>query len=440
MNASSEQAKAARKSTPGAVGRWPLLMRSSQIAAISTKHLVMILSSGAAGWVFGERHASSRRLFRAVVDWIEDLGPTFVKFAQILSSRRDVLPTAFCNALAVLHDNVPALNAEETKAALTAAYGAGEDAKFRHEDLELLASGSIASVFRAISKSGEEVALKLQRPGIREAMVRDLGLMERAVRMAEHLPKFKGMPLGDLVRYVSTAILGQLDFQQEARNLQCLHCSVAAVRGVCVPAPISHLCGPNALAMQFIPGLHARTIETLTPNEREYLADTALMAVGHLMFVNGFAHCDLHPGNLYALTAGELVILDAGFSVIMPENVRLLMGEFFYCMMTRNGTRCAEIIIDSAERVRPDTDLGGFVSSVSSLVQEQSHESVFSMAVFGNKIFDLQQKFGLYAKSDFAFPMMSLAVLEGTLRQLHPNVDFQQLGTASDPVARSAHV
>lgn len=422
------------------ISRAKLAARALQIAGLALAYGTLAAVSALIATLVKGRVSGSCRFFRAVVNLIERLGPTFVKFGQIMSCRRDVLPERFCEALSVLHASVHPISQADVRRALEQAYGGGPGALFRYEDLALLASGSIAGVFRAVSRSGQVVALKIRRPAIEQVMRRDLAIMERMARMAERLPNCKGMPLGNLVGYVSIAILGQLDFDREADNLARIHKSLSAIANVRVPAPIPELSAPGCLAMEFIPGLDARTLETLSLNEREALADTALTAVRQLMFIDGFTHCDLHPGNLYATPSGELVILDAGFSANLPENVRTLMGEFFFSMLARRGARCAEIIIESAAHIRPGTDLSGFVTAVSELVEKQSHESVFSMMAFGNHIFELQQKFGLYAESDFAFPMMSLAVLEGTVRRLNPRVNLQQLGRPTPLMAQTVAV
>jgi ubiquinone biosynthesis protein len=396
---------------------------------------VPLTISVAAVALFQGRERGRLRLYSGAVRLIQRLGPTFVKFGQIMSCRRDVLPQGFCDALAVLHDAVDPMTDADTRCALSAAY---PDAAIDF-DLQLLASGSIASVFRA-SFQDRYVALKLKRIDIEQRMIADLALMEGLVRVAERLPKCRGMPVGDLMHYVSVAILGQLDFEQEAANLTKVRDSLSAVPGVRVPAPIMEASGPGCLAMEFIPGLDASILETLPAATRHQLGETALTVAYQLMFVSGITHCDLHPGNLYATVAGELVVLDAGFCVQLPDRVRQLIGEFFYCLCARKGRRCAEIMIESAAKVGPDVDLEGFRDAVDELVRAQGVATVFSMMAFGNQIFDLQQKFGLYAQSEFAFPMMSLAVLEGTVRKLSPDVDFQQLGqTARREVARPLH-
>lgn len=375
------------------------------------------------------RVAAGRRLYRSLAGLLQRLGPTFVKFGQIMSSRRDALPPALCDELSVLHDSVKPMTERETRRALETAYGTGSDAPFRFEHLTLLASGSIASVFHAAWR-GMEVALKLQRPDIAGLMVADLSLLEALVRVAERSPKCQGMPIGDLMAYVSQAILGQLDFTREASNLSRIRASLSPIPGVRVPAVVWEISAPKCLAMEFIGGLDAQNAATLSPAIRRQLAATALMAVRQMVFVEGFVHCDLHPGNLYVTQRGEVVILDAGFSAQLPDRVRQLIGEFFAELSAGRGRRCGEIIIESAVQIRPGTDLECFIRAVAALVDAHAGPGAqpFAMMDFGNALFDLQREFGLYAESDFVFPLMSLAVIESTVRSLSPDLDFKELG------------
>lgn len=435
-----EQLQKYSRTNAGLKLRWLLFLRGMNIALLCFFRASISAITVPITFLTQGKSKGSRRFYREIVTLIEQLGPTFVKFGQVLSSRRDVLPQEFCAALSALHDRVPAMKEEEVRSALAEAYGDSAARGIDFEDMSLLASGSIASVFRAVLEDGREVALKLRRQGIERKMAADLCLLEWMVRCAERLPRLSGMPLGDLIAYLSTAILGQLDFAAEAANLQRIHNSLSIFPSIRVPAPLPELCASNCLAMEYIAGLRGDYLDTLPFEQRAAIADTALMAVGQLMFKDGFAHCDLHPGNLYVLPGGKLVILDAGYSVPLPPEVRLLMAEFFFCMATRKGRRCAEIILESAAHIRPGAKIEEFISAVDALIQKQSHLSFLSMASFGNEIFELQQRFGLYAKSDFAFPLMSLAVLEGTLRRLNPSVDFQQLGHLRAPSSQLVFV
>jgi len=375
------------------------------------------------------RRAARGHLARRFVRTLQALGPTVVKFGQTASTRRDALPPQLCDAMSQLFDSVIPMSPRVRDRALAAAYGPDAELPFVTVDRRAVASGSIACVYRAVRHDGTVVALKLKRPGIDRRMAADLALLRAMVKAGERLPKMRGMPMGELVAYISIAILGQLDFRREAANLVRLRESLAELPQVRVPELIPELCRPDCLVMEFIPGLDAGVPETLPAATRATLAGAVLAAAHTMMFRDGFVHCDLHPGNVYLTRDERLVILDAGYSVQLPDKVRRLIGEFFERLPQGDGRRCGEIVLESAVHVGPQTDTEGFVAAVADLVARSAGPDVqFDMPVFGNAMFDLQRDHGLYAASDFAFPLMSLAVLEGTVNALCPELDFQQVG------------
>ncbi len=426
----AQPARARSQARPGLPGR------ALVIALTSALYLSVGVFLAVPLWLARGRTAGLRRLFRTVTLLLQRLGPTFVKLGQIMSVRRDALPPALCEELAVLHDAVTPMTPPEIRRALGDAYAARPEPPFRYDQLTAVASGSIASVFRAPWREGLEVAVKLQRPGIARVMEADLALMQAFVRLAERLPKCKGMPLGDLTAYVSTAILGQLDFEREATNLRRLRSDLASIPGIQVPSVVEEASVLRCLVMEFIPGLSASNVAMHTPETRARLAVAVLYAVRQMIFVHGFVHCDLHPGNLYVTREGQVVILDAGFSAHLPDPVRRLIAEFFTQLSAGNGRRCAEIIIESAANRPQRSDLESFVSAVVALVQSQAGPANpgFAMMRFGNSLFDLQREYGLYAQSDFVFPLMSLAVVESSVKMLSPELDFQEFGRLRSPV------
>src|SRR5205809_2871901 len=164
---------------------WRCLVIGATVMFYALPALVMALAI----LVVQGRAAAGRRLYRSLAGLLQGLGSTFVKFGQIMSSRRDALPPALCEELSVLHDAVTPMTEKQTRQALASAFGEGKNAMFHQEQLTLIASGSIASVFYAPWRDGSGVALKLQRPGITRLMIADLGLLEGFVRLAERLPK-----------------------------------------------------------------------------------------------------------------------------------------------------------------------------------------------------------------------------------------------------------
>lgn len=407
--------------------------------------------------------AGRRHLYRRITRLLVALGPTFVKAGQVLGTRRDVLPAALCDELSLLQDSVGPLTPEQTRRGLAEAYGPvpakpvvdgpvvdgravdghagsghagngravdsrGGGAPIRASDVTAVASGSVACVYEATLPSGARVAVKLRRPGIEAPMRRDLALMRAGARLAARVPPFRGLPVAEVVDSMCGAVLGQLDFAREAANLDRLRDTLATVPRVWVPKVHLDASRPRCIVMDFIPDLDVRAAESCPPAMRKRFAESALTAIYHMLFVTGFVHCDLHPGNLYFTRGGQVVVLDAGFSVQLSERLRRLFAEFFLNMATGRGRRCAEIVIESSAGVRPDADLEGFTVRMADLV-ERSHglpAREFSLIAFAAEMFDLQRRFGIHAAAELIFPLLSLLVIEGTIRELDPSIDFQE--------------
>ncbi|MEV4740966.1 AarF/ABC1/UbiB kinase family protein [Streptomyces sp. NPDC049555] len=385
----------------------------------------------------GGRARARRLVYRRLTRRVQALGPTFVKFAQIAGSRRDVLPGALCDELARLHDRVRPIAPRDAERAWRAAYGRAVPPFLASLDPVPVAGGSIACVYRGVLPDGRAVALKLKRPGIDGVMRADLALIRALVRGAERLrlPLLRGMPMADLVGHVSEAILGQLDFGREQENIATLRANLAAMPDVEVPALHPGLCRPTCLVFDFVPGLDADTPRTLPDGERARLASAVLAAAHRMLFVDGFVHCDPHPGNVYLLPQGRAVILDAGYSVRLPDRVRKLIGTFFAALAAGDGRTCGEVML--ASTAGAGTELSGraaqaFVADVAALVGRCAGPGrAFDMASFGNGVFEVQSAHRVYAASDFAFPIMALMILESTVRGLWPGADFQQVGVAA---------
>jgi ubiquinone biosynthesis protein len=373
------------------------------------------------------RDAARRHLFRRLVRLLQALGPTYVKYGQIAGTRRDALPAALCDELSVLHDSVRPMSGRAAKRAFRAAYGTDLPAIFASIQDTPAATGSIACVYPAVLADGRAAALKLKRPGIDHQMRADLDLVRRMVKLAERMPKLRGMPMAELTRYVSRAILGQLDFAREASSIVRLRAILAGQPQIRVPGLYAEYCRPECLVFEYLPGLDSTTPVAMPAPTRHQLAAAVLAAARTMMFDHGFVHCDMHPGNVYLTPDQHVVILDAGYSVQIPDRVRRLIGEYFAALHAGDGQRCGEIVLESAVHIGEHTDVDAFVAAVADLVTGTA-TGQFDMFAFGNAMFDLQRQHGIYAASDFAFPLMSLLVLEGTITAISPGTDFRLVG------------
>jgi ubiquinone biosynthesis protein len=407
--------------------RTAVVLRAARVIGVSSVVLLPAAAGVAVRAVVGGRPAARRHLFRRLVHLTIRLGPTFVKAGQVLGTRRDVLPAELCDELSVLQDSVPPLDAAETARALREAY-ADPSAVFAEFDEVPVASGSVACVYRATLVSGRTAAVKLRRPGVERSMTLDVTVIKRVAAVLARLPVARNIPVVDVVHHMGEAVLGQLDFTREAENLRRLRANLAVVPRVWVPRVYPEESRPRCIVMEFIPGLDLGVAGDSTPNARRQFAVSALTAIYQMLFVDGFVHCDMHPGNLYFTRRAQVVVLDAGFSVQLSERLRRLFAEFFLNMAIGRGERCAEIVLESAAGLRPDADPAGFQVQMADLVHRNHGLPAreFSLMAFAAEMFDLQRRFGVHAAPELIFPLLSLLVIEGTVRELDPALDFQE--------------
>lgn len=410
-------------------GYWySLTARAVRVTVTIVVILVPAVLGGLIRAVVRGRASGQRHFYRSLTTLLMMLGPTFVKAGQVLGTRRDVLPTALCDELAILRDSVAPLDEAQTAVALEEAYDSGVDEVFSEIAPQPIASGSVASVYRARLRSGQNVAVKLRRPGIEQIMSQDLTLIRKGAALVARLPVFRGIPVEEVVGNMAEAVLGQLDFEREADSLRKLRKNLSEVPRVWVPKVYPEACRPRCIVMEFIPDLAVDTAEHSPPVARRRFAASALAAMYQMLFVDGFVHCDMHPGNLYFTRSAQVVVLDAGFSVQLSERLRRLFAEFFMNMSIGRGRHAAEIVVQSSASVGEGADLEGFTVRMADLV-ERSHGQPakdFSLISFATEMFDLQRRFGIHAAPELIFPLLSLLVIEGTIRDLDPGMDFQE--------------
>jgi ubiquinone biosynthesis protein len=280
-----------------------MVVRLGAIAAIAGSEAARTLPAALAIRICRGRTASQEHAYRGLVRGLQALGPTFVKGGQIFAPRADALPAVLCAELSRLHDAVAPMSRARTERALRAARAAQPALEQVDIDLEPVGSGSIACVYRGELRDGEAVALKLKRPGIDRRMQADLALVVAMARAGQHLPKLRGMPIADLLEYLSRAVLGQLDFEREARHMTQIRERLRSNPDVFVPAVRPELSAPNCLAFDYVPGLDAKMFERISNIARSWLAMVTLEAVHTLFFEDGLVHCDLHPGSQTATAA-----------------------------------------------------------------------------------------------------------------------------------------
>lgn len=372
------------------------------------------------------------------VGMLTHLGPSYIKIGQLLSTRRDLLPAEVTTALARLTDTAPPPGRRRLKRAVRHAYR-GRPWPFREFRWQPVACGSIATVHEAVTLDGRHVAVKVRRPGIERVMRRDFALTAAAMRVLVLLPRLRRMPFTLMHAQVGGAILRQLDFEAEAASLTALRANLAGFDNIRIPAPLAELCTPRTIVMEHISDLRRFEAGDLEIATRRAVVRAVLAAIYEMLFVDGLVHCDLHPGNLYFDRDADLVMLDAGFVIRLPDPVRRSFADFFINMAMGDGRMCAQIMIDSAAHVAADCDQDDFRAELSQLVTEVSgaRSGEFDLAHFATSMFDMQRRFGLFPAPEFAFPLLSLLVIEGMIKGFDADVDFQ---AEAVPVLRRRNV
>ncbi len=241
---------------------------------------------------------------RALADDVEKLGPTFIKLAQLLSTRPDIIPPAYADSLARLQDDVEPVPFAEIEKILAAELGERLAVAFSWIDAAPLAAASIAQVHRATLAAGRQVVLKVQRPGVRERVLGDLAALSEVARFLEkHTTCGERLAAATLFAEFRRSMLRELDFRQEALHLVTLRTNLADIEEIVVPQPVLAYSTSRVLTMEFIDGRKITALDPLvrTRVDGARLADALLRAYLRQILRDGFFHADPHPGNVFVV-------------------------------------------------------------------------------------------------------------------------------------------
>ena len=257
---------------------------------------------------------------------LEDLGPTFVKFGQILSTRREMISPEMYEELIKLQDKVAPVPFEELRATVEQYCGPIDEA-FLEFDTKPFAAASVSQVHRAVLMDGTVVAVKIQRPGIREAIETDLPLFEK---MAERIEKLSSdarvFSPQVMVQEFAVQIRKELDFTHEGKNSEIIAASMADIPEIKIPTIFWKYSGEKVLTMEFVDGCRIDDVDTIKLNNVDpvHIADVGFHGYIRQIFRDGFFHADPHSGNLLVSPEGRLIFLDFGMVVLIRPERRMI--------------------------------------------------------------------------------------------------------------------
>ena len=275
----------------------------------------------------------------------EDLGPSFIKVGQTLSTRSEILPHAYCKALSQLQQECEPMPFETVLIALDAIYGIDREKIFASIDPHPLGSASLAQVHRATLTTGEEVAIKVQRPGVRATMAQDIDVMRSLARRLSHYMKDAQMvDLRDVVEELWVTFLEETDFLNEARNLDEFNRLNADIVYVRAPKPYMQHCREEVLVMEYVDGISIRNTNKLLEQgyDLDEIGDKMLENYAKQILQDGFFHADPHPGNI-VIYGGQIVYLDLGLMGRLSTRDRLGFEKAVEAV----GLRSASALMDA---------------------------------------------------------------------------------------------
>ncbi|HVS64583.1 MAG TPA: AarF/ABC1/UbiB kinase family protein [Thermoanaerobaculia bacterium] len=301
---------------------------------------------------------------------LEALGPTFIKIGQLLASRADLLPTSYLTALARLQDQVEPFPGEEAERLVSEELGVGLERAFASFDPVPMAAASLGQVHRATLHDGREVAVKVQRPGIRAVIRTDLEAVSEIAEALERRTEIgRALGLVDLVDQFRRTLLDELDYRTEAGNLRQLHQNLQGFSRILVPLPIPEYCSGRVLTMEYLPGTKIAALEHagLPGRDARELAEELFRSYLHQVLIDGFFHADPHPGNVVLTPDARIALLDVGQVGRIPPSLQEPMFQLLLAIADGNGEEAAELALRIGE-IKEGFDRKRFRRGVADLV------------------------------------------------------------------------
>lgn len=383
----------------------------------------------ALGWLLrrlrGQSLAERQRYFgECVFALFRDLGATFIKVGQIMSTRPDLLPPHIIQALQRLQDDVGPFAFSFVRQTIETDLGQPLEQLFAEFSREPIASASVAQVHRARLQNGDLVAVKVRRPDIEELCGFDLSVMRLYAACLELFPSLKLLAPVDSVDQFGRAIALQLDFGIEAGNNHRFRQNFASEPEVVVPRLYESMCSRRVLVMEFVEGVKILDFQRSGLEPRR-LGQLGFRIMLKMVFSDGFVHADLHPGNILVTPSGKVALLDLGLVAELDEGHRMAFARYFAAWAQGDGQTMADIMVKHSPS--PEIgDLPGFRTAVQGFV-DRYHGKRLGEVEVARVVFEMMQilrRYRVRVNATFTMVNIAIAVTEGIGKQLDPSLDL----------------
>jgi ubiquinone biosynthesis protein len=361
---------------------------------------------------------------------LTQLGPTFIKLGQLLSTRADLIGSEMAAELSLLQDHVAPESYDSICATLEAELGQEVEESFSHFDHAPTATASIGQVHKAVLKNGEVVAVKIQRSGVAETVKSDLEILTGLGQLAEKIDDLKPYRPKQVVAELTRSLKRELDFGSEERNLYQFYAKFENDKKVRIPKPITELSTPKVLTMEFVVGKNLTDVNALQAYglELDQLTKELVELNVGLIFDDGFFHADPHPGNILVEPNGRIALLDFGLVGRIGEATREDIEEMLYAVMSSDVpllsaalARLCEFPV-ALDEAMLENDLSDFIGQYSTRSIQD-----FQIGSALNAMFDVIRQHQLCLPQEAILLLRVIVTLEGTARALSPKFEIMDV-------------
>ncbi|MEJ2056506.1 MAG: AarF/UbiB family protein [Desulfofustis sp.] len=365
-------------------------------------------------------------LFERIRVVLEELGPIFVKFGQIMSLRPDLLPRDLLDELEKLQDSVPAVESEKIIRVLEEDLGSSVSEIFSEFDTEPVAAASLSQVHRGILKStGQHVAIKIQRPGVRDTIQTELDILDGISRfLDQQFEELQSYELPELVKTVRHTIIREIDFNHELQNMEVAR-SYAEGTEIYIPKTFKQFSGEKVLVMEFIEGIKFRDILPAEKSERERIARQGLHAAVKQILEDGFFHADPHPGNLIIRPDSNLCIIDWGMAGRLSDHDRFTLVALLSSIVDKNSDDLVNSFIRLCRHKSQKIDRQGLQREVLDLLDRYHAVPLKDMDIgqFLTSLLGLLKDFKLQLPPEMIIMVKALITADGSARMAAPDLN-----------------
>ena len=382
---------------------------------------------------FTEEKRARRRRNQAI--WIRetflDLGPTFIKVGQLFSTRADLFPSEYVDELSKLQDRVPAFGYEQVEVIIKQDLGKSVTELFRSFDQIPLAAASLGQVHKAQLHSGEEVVVKVQRPGLKKLFTIDLQILKGIARYFQNHPDWgRGRDWMGIYEECCRILWEEIDYLSEGRNADTFRRNFRAYDWVRVPRVYWRYTSPRVLTLEYVPGIKISHYEALEAAglDRKLIARLGAKAYLQQLLNDGFFHADPHPGNIAVDPEGALIFYDFGMMGRFKSNVREQLMETLFGIAEKNADRVVASLVELGA-LSPVDDMGPVRRSIQYMLDhfmDKPFENQ-SVAAISDDLYEIAYDQPFRFPATFTFVMRAFSTLEGVGKGLDPEFNFMEV-------------